>query len=334
MSSLEHGSSRAPSGAARAAVAAGWARVRTHWPQVAVAYLLSLLLALPLAAALRFGLQQSLQHREAAERMLHGWDGLWHRSFAAQAQGLYATFDAGVVGIGAVLRSLDALVTGALLDLPAPILVAGLLYLVGWVLLGGGLLARFGGDRRGVLQLGALHFRRMLALAAVGWLCWALVLGLLLPALGAWVELRCRDVVDERVHAAWILGKYAVVWLVVLTIRVVIDYAKVAAVDDPSRSIFAALRDGLAICRHRAGAVLGVAVILGLLGLALLLTYWAISPGAGHHNGFQILVAFVLSQTSVMARTGMRAWTLASAQALWRQRPAHSCDDAGDATMP
>jgi hypothetical protein len=318
MTSTEHASSPAPSGTALAAVSAGWARVRAHWPQVAVAYLLSIVLALPLAAALGSGLHQSLQHREAAERMLHGWDGLWHRSFAAQAQGLHATFDAGIVGIGAVLRSLDALAQGSLLALPAPILVAGLLYLAGWVLLGGGLLARFGGDPRGVLQLGALHFRRMLALAAVGWLLWALVLGLLLPALGEWVELRCRDVIDERIHAAWILGKYALVWLVVLAIRVVIDYAKVAAIDDPSRSTFAALRDGLGVCRRRAGAVLGVAVILGALGLALLLVSWAIAPGAGHHNGFQILVAFVISQTSVMARVGLRALALASEQALWR----------------
>jgi hypothetical protein len=322
MSSTEHASSRAPSGAAVAAVAEGWDRVRNHWPQVAVAYLLSLLLALPLAAAVGSGLQQSLEHREAAERMLQGWDGLWHRSFAAQAQGLQATFDAGVVGIGAVLRSLDALVTGSLSTLPGPILVAGLLYLMGWVLLGGGLLARFGGDSRGVVQLGAIHFRRMLAVAAVGWVAWALVLGLLLPALGAWIELRCLDVIDERVHAAWILGKYALVWLLMLAIHVVIDYAKVAAIDDPSRSIAAALGDGLAVCRRRAGAVLGVVVILGLVSLALLLAYWAIAPGAGHRNGFQILVAFVISQTSVMARVGMRAWTLASAQALSRQRPA------------
>jgi hypothetical protein len=319
LSSTEQVSSRAPAGAARAAVAAGWARVRAHWPQLGVAYLLSLVLALPLAAALGAGLQQSLAHREAAERMLAGWDGLWHKSFAAQAQGLAASFDAGIVGIGAVLRSLDALVTGSLLDVPAPILVAGILYLVGWVLLGGGLLARFSGDPRGLLPLGVLHFRRMLVLAAVGWLAWALVLGSLLPALTAWVEVRCRDVIDERVHAAWILGKYAVVWLVVLAIRLVIDYAKVAAIDDPSRSPVVALREALVFCRRRALAVLGVAVIFGALSLVLLLAYWVIAPGAAQGNGLKLLVAFAIGQTSVIARVVMRAWALASAQALVRQ---------------
>jgi len=307
-----------PASTAQAAVADGWARVRSSWMAVGAAYLMSVVLALPLAAALALGLEQSLAHREAAERMLASWDGLWHRSFAAQAQGLEATFDAGVVGIGAVLRSLDALVTGALFDVPLPIAVAGLLYLVGWVLLSGGLLARFGGDSRGVVGLGALHFRRLLVIAAVGWLAWALVLGWLLPALGGWVRVQTRDVIDERILAVWILGKYAVVWILMLAIRLVIDYAKVAAVEDPARSSWTALQQALAFCRHRALAVLGIAVMLGVVSLGLLFAYALVAPGAAQGNGFKIMIAFAISQTSVVARVVMRAWALASAQALWR----------------
>jgi hypothetical protein len=313
-----HDPSRGPPSTAGAAVAEGWARVRGCWLSVAAAYLLSLLLALPLAAALAMGLRESLAHREAAERMLASWDGLWHRSFAARAQGLEATFDAGVVGIGAVLRSLDALVTGVLFDVPLPIAVAGLCYLVGWVLLSGGLLARFRGDPGGVVQLGAMHFRRLVIIAAVGWIAWALVLGGLLPALGGWVQARTRDVIDERILAVWILAKYGVVWMLVLAIRLVIDYAKVAAVDDPARSPWAALRDSLALCRRRVLAVLGIAVILGGVGLLLLLAYWLVAPGAAQGNGFKIMIAFAIGQTSVIARLVMRAWALASAQALWR----------------
>lgn len=303
---------------ARAAVVAGWDHVRRHWASVGVAYLLSLLLALPLAAAIGMGLRQSLAHREAAERMVEGWDGLWHRSFSAQAQGLETTFDPGVVGIGAVLRSLDALVTQRLLDLPPPLVAAGLCYLAGWVLLSGGLLARFRGDPRGVVQLGAIHSRRLLTIAAVGWLAWALVLGWLLPALGELARASTRDVIDERIVAAWILGKYAVVWILVLAIRVVIDYAKVAAVDDPARSPFAALRLALALCRRRALAVIGTVTILGAVSLGLLGAYAVVAPGTAQDNGLELLVAFAIGQASVVARVVMRAWTLASAQALWR----------------
>lgn len=318
MTTPEHDVARA--GAAWAAVTEGWARVRAGWAAVGVAYLLSLVLALPLAAALAMTLQQSVAHREAAARMLARWDGLWHKSFAAEAQGLGSTFDAGVVGIGAVLRSLDALVTGALLELPLPLVVVGLSYLAGWVLLGGGLLARFGGDGRGVVQLGAIHFRRLVVIAAVGWLAWAVVLAWVLPTLGGWVRAHTRDTLDERVIAAFIVGKYVVVWILMLAIRVVIDQAKVAAVHDPGRSPWAALRDALVFCRRRALTVLGVVALLGAMSLLLLGAYWVVAPGAAQHNGFQIMMAFAVGQLSVIARVVMRAWSLGSAQALWQQR--------------
>ena len=60
----------------------------------------------------------------------------------------------------------------------------------------------------------------------MGWLAWALVLAGLLPALGGWIRAGTIDVIDERILAAWIVAKYAVVWILVLAIRLVIDYAK------------------------------------------------------------------------------------------------------------
>jgi hypothetical protein len=331
MTTAEHEPSRAPGRAALGAVIDGWARMRGQWRAIGVAWLLGLALALPLAAALRMGLRQSLAHREAAERMLAGWDGLWHRSFSAQAEGLETTFDAGVVGIGAVLRSLDALVTGSLFDLPLPLVVAGLVYLMGWVLLGGGLLARFRGDPRGVVTLGVIHFWRLLTIAAVGWLAWALLLGGCLAMLGEWARAHSRDVIDERVIAISIVGKYALVWIAVLAIRLVIDHAKVIAVDDSSRSPWSALREALRFCRRRAIAVLGVAAILGAVGLVLLAAYGPVAPDGTQSDGFGLFVAFATGQVYVIARVVMRAWALASAQALWsreRSRAPAMLDDA------
>ncbi len=301
---------------AGAAVGRGWAQLGEHWGSVGFAYVLSLMLSLPLAAALQSSLAASLAHREAAERLLVGWDGLWHHTYAAQAQGIAATFDAGVVGIGAVLRALDALVTGTLLDLPGPIVVVGLLYLTGWVFLSGALLARFGGDQAGLLTLGRRHFSRMFSVAAVGWVAWAIVLAVVLPWLTEQVDRACRDVTDERIHVAWVLGKYALVWTLMVAIRLVVDYAKVAAVRDPTRSTAAALQHGWGMCRGHLRPVVGVTVILGAIGLGLLVVYNVIAPGAGQANAFMLLVAFFISQLSVIARVAVRAWGLASAHAL------------------
>ncbi len=45
--------------------------------------------------------------------------------------------------------------------------------------------------------------------------------------LSAQIAEREIDLIDERVHAAWLLGKYAVVWGLVIAIKLVTDYAKV-----------------------------------------------------------------------------------------------------------
>ena len=74
----------------------------------------------------------------------------------------------------------------------------------------------------------------------------------------------------------------------------------------------------LAFCRQRAVAVLAIAALLGVVSLGLLLAYALVAPGATQGNGFKILIAFAIGQTSVIARVTMRAWALASAQALWR----------------
>ena len=308
----------APVDSARAAIGSGWRRVGACWRDVAAAYLLSLLLALPLAAALRASLADSLRHREAAENLLRSWDGLWHATVSSRAEGLERTFDAGIVGIGAVLRSLDVLVRGALLDLPGPILVVGLSYLAGWVLLSGGLLARFRGDEGGVLRLGARWLGRMLSVALVGWGAWVLVLGVVLPSLGLWVDELCREVIDERIHLAWVLAKYVVVWGLVLAIRVWIDVAKVLAIEEPTMPTAAVLGRALTLCRRRAGSLAGVVVQLGLVWLGVVLAYWVVAPGADQANPLTILVAFLISQASVLARVGLRAWGLASIQALVR----------------
>lgn len=319
MSTLDPAPPLSSASPVRVALGRGLARVREAWRDVAVGYLLSLLLALPLAAALRASLADSLRHREAAENLLRSWDGLWHATFSSRAQGIESTFDAGVVGIGAVLRSLDALLRGVLLELPGPIVLVGLVYLLGWVLLSGGLLRRFRGEEGGVIRLGAGCLHRMLPLAMVGWGAWLMLLGVVLPGLGVWVEEHCREVIDERVHVAWVLGKYLVVWSLVLAVRVVIDYAKIVALEDPSASSFVAIRRALIFCRHHARAVISVVLQLGAVWVGIGLAYAMVAPGADQGNPLKILVAFLISQLSVGARVGLRAWSLASAQALLRR---------------
>jgi hypothetical protein len=296
-----------------AALRVGIFRARQSAKLVWLAYGLNVALALPLAAAVAEHLAAAIGPSVAGEALLRGFDHLWFRGFEVRAQGLSTTFHPGVVGMGAVLRALDDLVTGTLLQLHPSVVVAGVVYLVGWVFLHAGFLARFvGGEPTNFLAGAARHFPRVIALAAFSWLIYAIVLQGVLTLCGDVVHAATYDAVDERVYFAWTLAKYVVVWAIVWTVSLVFDYAKIAAVVRPEEPLRRCLRRGLRLVRLRPRPVYGLSAAVLALGVGLLLLYAIVAPGAGQHNGFKIAIAFAISQTYILGRVALRCVGIAA----------------------
>jgi hypothetical protein len=296
-----------------AALRIGMLRAQECMRLLWLAYAFNVALALPLAAAVADQIAQSIGSSIAGETMLQGFDHLWFRGFHVRASGLPATFEPTVVGIGGVLRALDALVTGALLDLHPSIVAAGVVYLVGWVFLGSGFLARFvGGEPNNFFGGAARHFPRIATLAAFSWLVYAMTLKGLLPLLADIVAAATYDSIDERVHFLCTLAKYAIVWASVWTVSLVFDYAKIIAVARPEQPLRHCVGRALLLVLLHPRAVYGLSAGLLGLGLGFLLLYAVIAPGAGQHNGFKIGIAFVLSQTYVLGRVALRCLGIAA----------------------
>jgi hypothetical protein len=309
------------------AVREGFARVGEVRVQVLVAWFCSVAVAMPLAAALYVALRDDLGASIAAENLVGGWDDHWHRAFSARAQGIETTFDAGIVGMGAVLRALDAQITGALWSLPGPILGAALVYALLWIVFAGGFLERFvrGGEGSVVFFTGAVrHTPRLLVLAAVAAAGYWVWLSPVRGALDGVVERATIDTIDERVHFGWVVGKYAVIWLGVWTVALLHDYAKVLAVADPDASLPRCLGGAWTTLRTRTAAVYATSAMVAGLGAVGLGAYWVIAPGAGQDNGLLLLVAFGLSQLSVLLRITIRAAGWGSATALLDLGPARA----------
>ena len=295
------------------ALGQGWADVNGVRRYVAFAYGLNVALSLPLAAAVAMDLHASLEGTVAAENMRRGWDDLWHRNFSAEASGLASTFDPSVTGIGAVFNALEALLGGGLLALPAAIAWMGILYTVAWVFLSGGFLARFCGQPgRSFFGDAAVLFPRMLGLAAAGWAAAFAALYLMLPVLAKVVAEVNYDTIDERIHFGWTLAKYAIVWGVLWTVGLVVDYAKIAVVTGKAESLQAALRIGASLVRSNARAIYGLSALVLGLGAAVVAAYWVFAPGANQHNGLLVAIAFAISQTYVIAKVVLRCLGLAA----------------------
>jgi len=295
---------------ARHALSVGGSRVLRRWRGIATAWAASIALALPLALVLRAALVDSLGHSEAGERMLQGWDGLWFRAFGAEASGIEGSFGPGIVGIGAVLRGLDATITGALHTLPGAVLAAGAAYVLLWVFLSGGLIANYssGTHPPGVVRAGAQHFARLLPLASLAFAGYATVWLGLLPVLHRMTTSATLDIVDERVAFGYALAKYGCVWTTFWLLGVMHDYARVMRVPDPSLSVLGALKAALRFVRRHWVAVLSTALGLFLGFLVVVAVYWAVAPGVGQATAPAIMFAFAIGQASIVARIAVRCW--------------------------
>jgi hypothetical protein len=180
------------------------------------------------------------------------------------------------------------------------------------VFLHAGFLGRFVAGEPSFLFGAARHFPRVLALAAASWLLYVIVLRIVLSYAADVVEAATYDADDERVHFAWTLAKYGVVWAMVWTVSLVFDYAKIAAVARPEESLRRCLRRGFARVRSRPRAVYGLsAAVLGL-GLVFLLLYALVAPGADQQSGFAIGMAVLVSQTYVFGRVALRCLGIAA----------------------
>lgn len=295
---------------AGAALSRGLGLVRRFWGDLLTIWVASLLLALPLAAVMKSALESSLGRSEAGARMVAGWDGLWFRTFEAQATGVEKSFEPGIVGIGAVLKGLDAMITGALGNLDSAVLTAGVAYAALWVLVSGGLIARYRDpdDAPSLLRAGVEHFGRLVPLALLAGLAHLVIWLGLFPTLHAMVEQATQDVIDERIAFAWALAKYGVLWSLAGLVEIVHGYAKVARVADPSASLSTAFHRALSLVWRRLAAVLAIALAGVLAFVAVVLVYWLVAAGTDDTNPFKIFMAFGIGQASIVARIGVRAW--------------------------
>jgi len=299
------------------------------------------LLAVPLARTL----EKDLEHRDAARQMLHGFDFPWWSQWSDAQQGWTASFAPDVFGAGLAFKNLDLLLRGYL---PAGlfvareprgagagatgdagpgvdpvILAAGAAYLVLQTFLAGGVLATLRGSRgswsvRGLLHGSGFYFGRFLRLVALVLAVDLVVFGLHAP-LARWADHRAHEAVSETTALAWLLGRHALLLLVLLWVNMVSGYAKAIIVLEERSSAVLALLSAFSFALARPLRTFGHYVSLAALGAALL-ALWAVLDGAWETTGYATqLVALLLAQALMASRIALRLALWAGQLALYRR---------------
>ncbi len=307
------------------ALAAGLGRLLRHQRYLAWLYLANFALALIPAFLVSSSIEKSVEQSQMAERLRVGFDDEWHREFRVEAQGFPATFTPAVTGLGAVLDGIDAFVSGKIWNQYAPIVGLGLLLLLLWTFATGGILQSFQSPQisRGDFWAACgRYFGPLVRLLLLAALFYLVAYKLMLPWVDHAIQTVNRQTIDERIAFAWVLAKYLLVLGYVFLVNLVFDYAKVICVAENRRSALGAAAAALAFVRRRPLATIGLYAVLGVMGIALILLYALVAPGALQDSYLEVLLAFVLGQAFILGRIGLRLYSLSAQSQLYVTGPA------------
>src|SRR3989442_6735360 len=130
------------------ALGAWWEGVRRVNGALAILFgvwIMTVLVSLPLALAMRDLIEQHLGASLAAETAASGVNYEWMQEFAAQATGLGTTFQPTILGFGAVLDNMSSFIDKT--SRPSVIVGAAGLYVALWLFVAGGIIDRYARNR-------------------------------------------------------------------------------------------------------------------------------------------------------------------------------------------
>lgn len=286
-----------------------------------LAWLLSLLAALPATLLLGAELHDSLKNRRAAETMELGFDAVWYGDYQGSQSGLASTFDPTAAGIGGVLSNLESWINGGLVDGLLGIKALGLLFAIVWAYFLGGYLERVTNDATpsGAAALFAScgrHGGRIVRIALLSGVGYYLVY-----KLHGWrldrLEERLIDVTEETTAMWGTILLYAFTFLLLILVRTLSDYAKVAAVAQDQPSALRAYVAGARQIVRRPLTLLSTLLLYGALGSLLLALFTLLRPSIVTADYWAIGWVVFVGQLWIALKLSLRLALLRSEAAIY-----------------
>jgi hypothetical protein len=326
------------------ALVEGWRRLRRSFGLAVLLLVVNLATALVLAVPLAGVLRSGLHHEQASRNMMYGFDYPWWSQWSDAQSGWTTSFGPEIFGVGFVFGNLDLLLKGAL---PANLLASrgeaagaasaaatgprldpvvlglGLVYLVVQTFLAGGILSTLRGAQgtwtvRGLLHGAGFYFGRFVRVALLALFAAWVVFRLNAP-FARWVDSQARESVSETSAMAWLLGRHALLLLVLLFVSLVSGYAKAIVVTEERSSAILAFVSALSFCGRNLVRTFGHYLAVALLGVVLI-AVWRLVDGAYLTTGYRTqLLTFALFQAFMLARVGLRVMLMGGQLALYRR---------------
>lgn len=291
------------------AIGGGLVMGSRSWRIALLLWLMGLLFALPAAVFIEEAVHEFIGSSLAHETLRGPMDLAWLQEFLDEAGGMSSTVEPSRLSPAAVLDNLELWFSGDLFTENLGLAALGILFGLFWTLMSGGVLAHLTGpeDHRGLapfLAASSRYFFRFFRLVVAAGLAYYGIYRFstwLFPS----IERATRDVTVEGTVLAYNLVGAAFVLLLLVLVKVIVDYAKIGTVIEERRSMsLAAVRAVQLVVTHPV-RTLGVYFSMGLLGLLLTAVYFFLVPDVAGSGLGPVVLALVIGQVYLLLR-----WTL------------------------
>jgi len=304
------------------AIRDGLRRVTASPKLILFLWLFNFAMALPLALVMSDQIESSLGASRIQEKLRNGFDIDWYEEFAHNATELGKTFSPAVIGVGPFLGNLEAWLNGSLFAGNTGIIGLGAGYMIVWMFLLGGILDRFARRNEPLameqfFRASGRYVLRFIILFLLSAVFYFFIFTGVAPALFSFIADSTRDTTVERNAFFLVAGAYASIALLLATVNMAFDYAKIATVVKGHHNMFVAAFDGFRFVFAHPTQAFGLYLVLGIfLALALGL-YSLIAPGAGQASDLAIFLAFLVGQIFLVTKLAARLTFFCGQMALY-----------------
>jgi hypothetical protein len=290
---------------------------------VLLLFILNLLFSLILAFPLYHSLKGSFGSSLVGEKMAKGYDYLWWEEFRDRSRGLETTFTPSIIGKGAILDNLQALVGMSLLNFPPLLLILVVLYIIVHTFLAGGVLSTFNQERqeftmKGFFEGAGFLFSRFFYLTVLSWIPF-LAVGIFLAAgFESIVSNVARSAISEIKPFYFGLISSAIIFFILLLLQMVFDYARIKIVLEDKREVLKSAIQALIFALRHPFATVSLYALLFLIQAAVTVVYILAKEALPQSNFLEVLAAFFLQQIFIFAVIWLRCWLYSSQMELYR----------------
>lgn len=315
------------------AIRAGFRALGKNWGLAPLLLVVNVLTAGLLAVPMVKALEQALRSTDGDPRLLGGFD---YPSWSDALSGWTSAFRTDIFGIGgSPFENLElslrghyppSLFVAARSHVNSVALALGVLYVVGQVLLTGGVLAVFrrgGGWTPRALLLGSgFYFERLIRVTLLALAVDCAIFGLDVP-LAAWVDERARSSVSVPGAIVWQMGRHALLLVALLFVHMVAGYAKIIVVVEQRLSVVLAFLSSLSFCLGNLVRTAGHYLAMAIMGIGLT-ALWALANRDSPVTGYPTLaVPLLLAEGLVLGRIALRLALLGGQVALYERTATH-----------